>query len=99
MSADEICPHLVGAIRCLRNIQRAAPEYRTRNLYALLALYDSGESDVSASEARRRSNLLRSTIRNDATCGIFLNIRLQLNPMDHPGLQYVNVPATLRIHL
>ena len=45
-----------------------------------------------ADQGCARSNLLLFTIRNEATCGIFLNIRLQLNPMDHSGLQYVNIP-------
>ena len=91
-SMEALQQHLDIALD-LRKIQRSAPEYRMRSLYDLLAFYESGDSDVSASEARRRSTGLRAAIRNGTTRGTFSNIRQQLKPVEQSGLQHVNIPS------
>jgi hypothetical protein len=92
MSVEDICKQLQKATIHLRNIQSAAPEHRMRSLYDLLALYESGASDVCPAEACRRFNVLRATIRNKTILGTFSNIRQQLNSTDQSGIQHVNVP-------
>ena len=92
-SMEALEQHLETATLDLRKIQRSAPEHRMHSLYDLLAFYESGASDVSASEARRRSTGLRSSIRNGTTRGTFSNIRQELKPVEQSGLQHVNIPS------
>ena len=92
-SMEALEQHLDTATLDLRKIQRSAPEHRMRSLYDLLAFYESGASDVSASEARRRSTGLRSSIRNGTIRGTFSNIRQELKPVEQSGLQHVNIPS------
>ena len=92
LTPAEICIHKNVATKNLRRIQTSADEHRTRSLFDLLALYDSGASKLSPDEERLRSKIVRNTIRNEATRGKFAHIRQQLRLSKKSGIQHINVP-------
>ena len=92
LTPEEIRTHMNVATKQLRRIQNSAEAHRTRSLFDLLALYDSGSSKLSPNEERSRSKLVRNTIRNETTRSKFAHIRQQLRLSKQSGIQHINVP-------
>ena len=93
LSIADICQHLTQASTHFRTIQKNSHEYRMRSLYDSLSLYESGASPLTPQEAKARSKIVRSTIRNETTRGVFGNIRKQLSSEAHSGLTFINVSS------
>lgn len=94
LSLDDIRKHLTQSSKQFRTIQSNSDEYRMRSLYDdLLALYESGASTLSAKEETARAKIIRSTIRNETTRGVFGNLRRQINLPEQTGLTFINVPS------
>jgi hypothetical protein len=93
LSSKEIRSHLNSASRALRILQRGADHNRERTLYDLLALYESPASPLSATESKRRSAIIRRTLRSEQSKAIHAHVRSQLNDNAKTGIQFVNVPA------
>jgi hypothetical protein len=93
LSIDTIRSCLNQANKALKKIQRASSDYRMRNLYELLAIYDSPDSPVSPTEGRRRAAIVRRTIQTEICRGVYGNIRQQTRPSERSGLHTVNIPA------
>ena len=84
--------NLNKATKNLRKIQRASSDYRMRNLYELLAVYDSYGASISPTESRKRAAIVRRTIQTEICRGVYGNIRQQTRPIERSGIQHVNIP-------
>ena len=93
LSLDEIRRNLTQSSKLFRTIQRKSDEYRMRSLYDLLALYESGASSLSTTEETARAKIIRATIRNETTRGVFGNLRRQINLSEQTGFNFINVPS------